>query len=119
MGERIATASVRTGLAMTWYLQGVQCAAGHMGPTPQLSILQGRARVPCRECGKNSGRAVEDAGPYGSATRGAMGGRPQGSPLRKGLYGGLKTKSSPAFAKDDALHRGTTLLRGLLTQAAL
>ena len=32
---------------------------------------------------------------------------------------GLKTKSSPAFAKDDALHRGTTLLRGLLTQAAL
>ena len=84
MGERIATASVRTGLAMTWYLQGVQCAAGHMGPTPQLSILQGRARVPCRECGKNSGRAVEDAGPYGSATRGAMGGRPQGSPLRRG-----------------------------------
>ena len=40
-------------------------------------------------------------------------------PLRKGFYAALKTKSPPAFAKDDALHRGTTLLRGLLTQAAL
>ena len=28
-------------------------------------------------------RAVGDAGPYESVTRGAMGGRPQGSPLRK------------------------------------
>ena len=86
------------------------------------------------------GRADRGVRPYGSATRGAVGGRPQGSPLRKGYkgcngratarvaptealqgvrWGGLKTKSSPAFAKDDALHRGTTLLRGLLTQAAL
>ena len=40
-------------------------------------------------------------------------------PLRMGLCPGQKTKSPPAFAKDDALHRGTTLLRGLLTQAAL
>ena len=82
-------------------------------------------------------RADVGIGPYGSVTRGAMGGRPQGSPLRKrykkcggagrcdhrplrkGLCPGQKTKSPPAFAKDDALHRGTTLLRGLLTQAAL
>ena len=89
MGERIATASVRTGLAMTWYLQGVQCAAGHMGPTPQLSILQGRARVPCRGCGKirvgpsrtpaptKAQQEVQWSGdrkgrPYGGVTRSAM-----------------------------------------------
>ena len=30
------------------------------------------------------GRADVGIGPYGSATRGAMGGRPQGSPLRRG-----------------------------------
>ena len=70
-------------------------------------------------------RADVGIGPYGSVARGAMGGRPQGSPLRRGYkrYGGVytaqKTKSPPAFAKDDALHRGTTLLRGLLTQTAL
>ena len=34
-GMRIATASVRTGFAMTWFLQGVRCAAGHMGPALQ------------------------------------------------------------------------------------
>ena len=35
----LPTASVRTGLAMTGFLQGVRCAAGHMGPALQLSIL--------------------------------------------------------------------------------
>ena len=84
-------------------------------PQPVTSVT-GFAMTHYKKC---IGRADVGIGPYGSATRGAMGGRPQGSPLRKGLYGGLKTKSSPAFAKDDALHRGTTLLRGLLTQAAL
>ncbi len=29
-------------------------AAGHMGPALQPHILQGRARVPCRECGAES-----------------------------------------------------------------
>ena len=52
------------------------------GPTTQHLVGQGPCALPwVRE---NSGRAVEDAGPYGSATRGAMGGRPQGSPLRRG-----------------------------------
>ena len=36
---RIATAGVRTGFAMTGYLQGVRCAAGHTGPA--LRILWG------------------------------------------------------------------------------
>ena len=38
-GVRIATASVRTGFAMTGCLQGVRCAAGHMGPALQPNIL--------------------------------------------------------------------------------
>ena len=41
------------------------------------------------------------------------------APVTRGAVPRAKTKSPPAFAKDDALHRGTTLLRGLLTQAAL
>ena len=75
--------------------------------------------------------------PLRSVTRGAMGGRPQGSPLRKhykkcggagrcgeqplrkGLCPGLKTKSPPTAVKDDALHRDTTLLRRPLTQNRL
>ena len=50
---RIATAGVRTGFAMTWFFKG------------------------CR-----AGRFVREADPYGGVVRGAMGGRPQGSPLR-------------------------------------
>ena len=37
-GVRIATTSVRAGLAMT-FLQGVRWAAGHMGPALQGVIL--------------------------------------------------------------------------------
>ena len=55
-GGRIATASVRTGLAMTGGVHGVR---------------------------GNIRRADRGVRPYGSATKGAMGGRPQGSPLRK------------------------------------
>ena len=68
---------------------------------------------PAVECGKNPGRAVEDAGPYGSATRGAVGradvgigpyesvtrgamsGRPQGSPLRSGYKECGEVKNPP------------------------
>ena len=53
-GERIATAGVRTGFAMT--------------PLTRGAVQDRRADV--------------GIGPYENATRGAMGGRPQGSPLR-------------------------------------
>ena len=55
-GERIATASVRTGFAMT--------------ESFTRSAVRNR-------------RADRGVRPYGSVTGGAMGGRPQGSPLRK------------------------------------
>ena len=68
-GVRIATASVRTGLAMTLVFHGGAVCGGAYGPRPTrvFAIL----------------RADRGVRPYGSATRGAMGGRPQGSPLRK------------------------------------
>ena len=48
---------------------------------------------------KGRGRAggVEPR-PYGSATRGAMGGRPQGSPLRKRYKGGRGERNPPVTA---------------------
>ena len=42
---------------------------------------------------EGAGRGVR---PYGSATRGAMGGRPQGSPLRKRYKGGQGRAESPS-----------------------
>ena len=43
-GERIATASVRTGFAMTWFLQGVRCKSGRadvgIGPYGGLQGVQ-------------------------------------------------------------------------------
>ena len=71
-GERIATASVRTGFAMTHYKK---CGASPGGrteasaPTEGLPIEFRRGRCPHRPA---------------SVTRGTMGGRPQGSPLRRG-----------------------------------
>ena len=41
-------------------------------------------------------RADVGIGPYGSATRGAMGGRPQGSPLRRGYKGCGGENESPS-----------------------
>ena len=81
-GLRIATTSLRTGLAMTLLLQGVRWAAGHMGPALHYICFVGQG--PCALPGmrEKTGRADVGIGPYGSATRGAMGGRPQGSPLR-------------------------------------
>ena len=123
LGGRIATASVRTDLAMTGFpwsvvhgrratarvaptegykecLAGgrtgvsaptggvlmVPCAAGHMGPAAQGTFV---GQVPRALPGvrEKTGRADVGIGPYGSATRGAMGGRPQGSPLRKRYKG--------------------------------
>ena len=56
-------------LAMTHFTRGAVCGGAH-GPRPAraFAIL----------------RADRGVRPYGSATRGAMGGRPQGSPLRRG-----------------------------------
>ena len=46
-GMRIATAGVRTGLAMTGGLQGVRWAAGHMGPALQgIFVGQGPCALP-------------------------------------------------------------------------
>ena len=112
----LPTASVRTGFAMTGFLQGVgarlggssgrptpthhspielrrgrrprrpalprvRCAAGHMGPALQ-PVFAGPA-CPAVSAGQDR-RADRGVRAYGSATRGAMGGRPQGSPLRRG-----------------------------------
>ena len=72
-GGRIATASVRTGFAMTHYKE---CGrAGRRGRRP-LRGVQG-----VRWAGDRKGR------PYGRVAWGAVGGRPQGSPLRKGYMG--------------------------------
>ena len=64
---------------------GTVCRGGRPCPPAPDNATPYRAGPVCPAgCGKNSGRAVEDARPYESATRGAMGGRPQGSPLRMG-----------------------------------
>ena len=64
----------------------VPCAAGHMGPAAHgIFVGQGPRALPGVR--KKPGRADVGIGPYGSATRGAMGGRPQGSPLRKRYKG--------------------------------
>ncbi len=52
-------------------------------PQPVTSVT-GFAMTHYKKC---IGRADVGIGPYGSATRGAMGGRPQGSPLRKRYKG--------------------------------
>ena len=67
-GLRIATTNVRAGLAMT-----------HRTAVTQWP-----------------GWADRGVRPYGSATRGAMGGRPQGSPLRKRCKGGEGRAESPS-----------------------
>ena len=108
-GERIATASVRTGFAMTWFLQGVRCKSGRadrgVRPYGEDARLSGGVRAPrpteglqeVPACGRTEAsgptddkeicaspvRADVGIGPYENATRGAMGGRPQGSPLRR------------------------------------
>ena len=51
-------------------------------PTAEHFVGQGPRALPWVRC--KSGRGDVGIGPYGSATRGAMSGRPQGSPLRKG-----------------------------------
>ena len=46
------------------------------------------------------------AGPYGSITRGAMGGRPQGSPLRRVTRGAVKESPSHGFAVPAPFRQG-------------
>ena len=87
-GVRIATASVRIGLAMTLVFHGGAVCGGAHGPRPTrvfARIVGGQGRPPLRKarrCEQARTGGVEPR-PYGSATRGAMGGRPQWSPLRK------------------------------------
>ena len=57
---RIATASVRTGFAMTRFLQGVQWAGDRKG-RPYGGLQEGAVR-----------RADVGIGPYGGVTRGAV-----------------------------------------------
>ena len=59
------------------------------GRTEASAPTDGLLVVPCALPGvrKKPGRVDVGIGPYGSATRGAMGGRPQGSPLRKRYKG--------------------------------
>ena len=113
---RIATASVRTDLAMTGFPWSVvhgrratarvaptegykECLAGgrtgSSAPTDMWKRLRRAGLQEVRQNGpsgtpaptegyKGCGRRADvGIGPYRSITRGAMGGRPQGSPLRK------------------------------------
>ena len=137
-GVRIATASVRTGFAMTHCmkcgtslggrpqgspLQSVTRSAmgGPMwasAPTKMLQVVWCKSgRRDYKRCGKTGRRGNQFASsatggaspifppaggveprPYGSATRGAMGGRPQGSPLRKRYKGGRGERNPPVTA---------------------
>ena len=100
-GERIATPVNRSLVRndRVFARGAVQVRRRGEGPPPYGTVCRGGRpcppgldnATPCRAgpvcpavgAGKTC-RAVEDAGPYESATRGAMGGRPQGSPLRMG-----------------------------------
>ncbi len=152
-GVRIATASVRTGFAMTHYKEcvgeGLSCPplcrpipghcrarqSGHFLETgflhPPLAALRrfplpratarvaptkGLQEVRC----KIGGRGITP--PLRGVTRGAMGGRPQGSPLRKRYMGcngratarvaptGV-TRSDCVRGRAAALHQGSFLQR--------
>ena len=82
------TSDIGHWFAMTGFLQGVRCKSGRRGEgTPPYGTVCRGGRpcppgldnaTPCRAgpvcpagCGKNSGRAVEDAGPYGWVARSA------------------------------------------------
>ena len=162
-GVRIATASVRTGLAMTWVFHGGAVCGGAHGPRPTRAfarIAGGQGRPPLRCCvtkkcvgeglcpsrGRGNRRSAAGGGcsepvsrkcpdwrtrqwpgigwhdggqenpaptealqevqwagdrkgrPYESVTRGAMGGRPQGSPLRRG-YKECDAVRNPPFLR--------------------
>ena len=98
-GYKECLAGGRTGAsAPTEGVLMVPCAAGHMGPAlHSIFVGQGPRALPGMR--ENPGRADVGIGPYGSVTRGAMGGRPQGSPLRKPykecLAGGRTGASAP------------------------
>ena len=146
-GVRIATASVRTDLAMTGFPWSVvhgrratarvaptegykECLAGGRTGASAPTVLRNEEErrggaLPLPRAGKPAKRhrwRMQRAGfeevprladttvagnrlarrwareprPYGSATRGAMGGRPQGSPLRKRLQGVRCGEESPS-----------------------
>ena len=73
---------------------GTVCRDGRPCPPGPDNATPCRAGPVCPAVGAGKTcRADVGIGPYGSATRGAMGGRPQGSPLRMGCkrYGGQAT----------------------------
>ena len=91
-GERIATAGVRTGFAMTPLTRGaVQVRAGRCGERTERCRWQKQRseRVAAvkilsvrRKAAQKFWAPQQDHRPLRRVTRGAMGGRPQGSPLR-------------------------------------
>ena len=87
--RRLALPRARCALAMTGFYKGAVCGGTHGSrPTAEHFVGQG----PCALPGVRYKPARADRGvrPYGCVTRGAMGGRPQGSPLRgrcKGCVG--------------------------------
>ena len=72
--------------APTEALQGVRCKSGPDNATP----CRAGPVCPAGSAVRNR-RADRGVRPYGSVTGGAMGGRPQGSPLRKSYKGCGKT----------------------------
>ena len=78
---RIATASVRTGFAMTPLTRSAGERRDTWVPPYSHTFCRAGPACPAGSAVRNR-RADRGVRPYGSATRGAMGGRPQGSPLR-------------------------------------
>ena len=87
------TSDIGHWFAMTHYKKCGISPGGTMwasSPTECLPIEFRRGRRPRRPASVTRSvvrRADVGIGPYGSATRGAVGGRPQGSPLRRGYKG--------------------------------
>ena len=70
---------------------------GTHGSRPTGYFCRAGPACPAVSAGK-PGRADVGIGPHGSAIRGAMGGRPQGSPLRKRYKGGRGERNPPVTA---------------------
>ena len=113
-------------MGFLWCVGGSAPPAGDRKGRPYGSVTRGAVGGPMWASAPTEAlQEVQWAGdrkgrPYGGVTRSAVRRADVGiGPYERVCAPGKKTKSPPAFAKDDALHRGTTLLRGLLTQAAL
>ena len=97
----------RSALAMTWFLQGVRCVeespshgfavtapfrqGGLGGRIATAGVRTGFAMTPLTRGAVQIRAGGQRRRPLRRVTRGAMGGRPQGSPLRKSYKGCGKT----------------------------